>query len=375
MNNFLSQQKKYCLQCKLAEKSANFRSTYFYLPIIFIFCCSCTIKKRVYLPGYHLEWAVKRKTTPTPKQYEGYSVNAYNSLSTKPVQEMCINISESNTVVCKEGTIIEFPSNAFTYKNGRTPKCSIACVSIWEFYSLADIIKAGLTTTSAGNILSSEGMIYIEVGCHGEKLKLKPDKKLSIKMPTKDPKKEMKAFSGNIRNGIIDWSKQGNISISENNDLLPSLELENDSLPSLEPEPNGGNRILDGVYSKEDAYFNNYLISLNKMGWINCDRFYEIEKQTNLIVKLDSAKQTFVAIIFKKMKSVLPGYCFANNTVDFERIPFGETVSVLAYRINYKEKTVMVAMRDVVLGEIKQVDLDLEKMDLDNFKSLLASYE
>ena len=341
---------------------------YFLVLVLCVFCSACIIKKRIYRPGYYLNWFASPKTLPTPKEYRGYSLNAYNALAVKPPDEMCIAISEPNTMSCKEGTTIEFPADPFVYENGRLLKCTMVCIRVWEFYKMGDIIAAGLTTTSAGNILCTEGMVYVQAECHGQRLKLKSGKKVKVKMPANNPSTAMKAFAGILRNGIIDWSKEGNTKIADGPENA-------DSSGSADSTSSGeGGPVLDGVYEQE-RYFNMYTMSLNKLGWINCDRFYDIEKQTNLLVRTDSVGKTFVALIFKEMKSVLPGYDYSNNVVEFSRIPYGKEVSVLAYRINEKEKTAIVGMQDVVLGEVKQVTLNMEKMDLDNFKSVLAAYE
>ncbi|MGV2481666.1 UNVERIFIED_CONTAM: hypothetical protein IGO34_33245, partial [Salmonella enterica subsp. enterica serovar Weltevreden] len=84
-------------------------------------------------------------------------------------------------------------ANAFVYEDGQAIKCSQVAVFVTEFYSLSDIIASGLTTTDNKRTLASAGMVYIEARCHGEKLKLKPGKKLSVKMPAFPGDKSKKA--------------------------------------------------------------------------------------------------------------------------------------------------------------------------------------
>ncbi len=128
------------------------------------------------------------------------------------------------------------------------------------------------------------------------------------------------------------------------------------------------------VVGVERAYQEGYLMSMSKLGWINCDRFYDTKSPTNLLVKADSVENTFVALIFKNMKSVLPGYQFTNYATEFKKIPIGEEVTILAYRVNEKTKEVMVGSKDLVLGDTCFVKLDMAAMSVTDFKSLLTKY-
>lgn len=325
---------------------------------------SCTIQKRIYMPGYYIDWMNFAKTSPHPERERmiGYSLNAYNSLSSKPSQESIIDAYHPDDIYCDEGTIIHFPDNAFVYEDGSEIKCTQVAIYVTEFYTIADILAAGLTTTSNKRTLASAGMVYIEAKCHGEKLKLKPNKQVTVKMPSTYPDKTMKAFSGNLNNGIVDWKVNGSIAIE-------AIESVPDSGVADSPE-----RFGDYELEGRGEYQEGYIMKLSKLGWINCDRFYNTEKPTNLIVKADSIEKTFVALVFKEMKSVLPGYEFSNHSVEFKSIPSGQEVSVLAYRVNEKTKLVQVGQQDVVLGDTSLVQLNMESMNMNDFKNLLSRY-
>ncbi|MBC7695857.1 MAG: hypothetical protein H7141_10485 [Burkholderiales bacterium] len=325
---------------------------------------SCTIQKRIYMTGYYIDWINFASTTPTPQKFKvvGYSLNAYNSLSRKLSQETIIDVNNPGEIYCDEGTIVKFPDNAFVYEDGRNIKCSQVAVYITEFYTMSDILEAGLTTSSNNRTLASAGMVYIEARCHGEKLKLKPNKQVIVKMPTSYPDKTMKAFSGKLKNGIIDWKVNGSIAI-ENVESFPDSGLSDSPERFIEYEGESGREYPEA-----------YIMRLSTLGWINCDRFYDTKKSTNLIVKADSIEKTFVAMIFKGMKSVLPGYEYANHSVEFKSIPTGQEVSVLAYRVNEKTKLVMVGHQDMVIGDTSLIELTMETMTQNAFKTLLAGY-
>lgn len=325
---------------------------------------SCTIQKRVYMSGYYVEWLSFRKTKPDPLKYKftGYSLNAYNALSTKPSQETMIDAGNPEAIYCKEGTVIRFPDNAFVYEDGGSVKCTQVAVYVTEFYTMSDIIEAGLTTSDNKRTLASAGMVYIEARCHGEKLKLKHGKSVTIKMPAIESDNKMKSFSGKLKDGIVDWSLNG------------SLKLANS-----EPEENAPLGDYDGPVESfrvegRGEYEETYLMSMTKLGWINCDRFYDTKNPVKLLVKADSVEKTFVALIFRDMKSVLPGNQFANFTTEFTGIPSGQAATILAYRINEKTKEAIVGQQEVVLGDTNVVQLSMQSMELRDFKSMLTQF-
>jgi hypothetical protein len=331
---------------------------------------SCTLKKRVYMKGYYIDWMNFAKTDPNPagNKFVSYSLNAYNALSNKHSQEAVINAAHPDAIYCDEGTVIRFPDDAFMYENGKAIKCTQVAVYVTEFYTMSDILEAGLTTTSHKRTLASAGMLYIEASCHGEKLKLRPGKKVHLSLPSDDYDQKMKAFSGSLKEGIIDWRMNG--SVSKGNAALPEESRLIDSESS-------GERFIEGdseFFTPGADYPEGYLMTMSKLGWINCDRFYDSKVFTHLVVKADSVGKTCVALIFKQMKSVLPGYQFANHTTEFKNIPLGQEVTVLAYRVNEKAKQVIVGTQDVRLGDTCLVQLVMETITLPDFKIMLTQY-
>ena len=231
-----------------------------------------------------------------------------------------------------------------------------------SFIRCLDIIESGLTTSDNKRTLASAGMVHIEARCHGEKLKLKHGKSVTIKMPATESDTKMKSFSGKLKNGIVDWSLNGSLTLdnSESAEKLPLGDYDG-PVESFRVEGRG-------------EYEETYLMSMTKLGWINCDRFYETKNPVKLLVKADSVEKTFVALIFKDMKSVLPGNQFTNFTTEFTGIPSGEAATILAYRINEKTKQAIVGQQELILGDTSVVQLSMQSMELRDFKSMLAQF-
>ncbi len=340
---------------------------------IVISVASCTIQKRVYMAGYHIEWKAFAKTNPRHIRPDimGYSLNAYNALSTKPSQETIINAEAPDEIYCAEGTVVKFPEDAFVYEDGGEPiKCTQVAVYVTEFYTLSDIIASGLTTTDNKRTLASAGMVHIEARCHGEKLKLKPGKKLSLRMPAFPGDETMKAFSGKLKDGIVDWKVDGKLKISNFKDGAPDGGV---SDGSSEGE---GSYNPESISSSEGEYQETYIMSMTKLGWINCDRFYETKNPTHFLVKADSVEKTFVALIFRDIKSVLPGYQFANFSTEFNGIPKGADVTILAYRVDAKTREAVVGREDITVGDdTGVVQLAMQHVKLDDFKTMLKEFD
>ncbi len=332
---------------------------------------ACTIKKRVYRNGYYVEWIdfAKTKSNCCPKNLARYTTSAYNSLGLKPACEKIVTVAEESEILCAEGTWLKIPENAFVYENESPVKCQQVNIIVKEFYSKSDIVEAGLTTTSNHHQLESGGMIYIEASCCGEKLKLKKGKKIGIKMPVKDYYKgDMKVFTGNMQNGIVNW------------------EVEGITKPDVLPESNDSSVYMnEGWYGDSDkGVFNpevqaiekaqSYFMEVSKLGWINCDRFYESKNKTTLYVLADTVKGTSITLIFKNIKSVLPGYLYNTNTTEFPNIPVGEEVTVLAYQVNQKTQRAIYARQDITIGRKDSVLLNMEETSLADFKAMLKEF-
>jgi hypothetical protein len=81
--------------------------------------------------------------------------------------------------------------------------------------------------------------------------------------------------------------------------------------------------------SKKDLSF--YMFKINKLGWINCDRFYENKSpKVNFVVK--NQDNADIKIAFKNIKSVMNGREERGKTV-FVNIPQNEIVTIVAIKM------------------------------------------
>lgn len=115
-----------------------------------------------------------------------------------------------------------------------------------------------------------------------------------------------------------------------------------------------------------------YNIDINRLGWINCDRFYKTPgRKTEFYVNMkNKASNYFTVMVFDKFKSVMGGFA-SGNTVRFERIPVGAAVKIISIGVNGEGKTVM-AMKKAVIKKDSEIDLDFEEHDSKSIKASLS---
>jgi hypothetical protein len=140
-----------------------------------------------------------------------------NNLLSKPgdvkADEYSITIDRDTTLVTKNGALLKIPKGALATDNGNTVDLEIK-----EAYSLEQMIKYGLTTSSGDEPLSSGGMIYINAKA-GQNVTIKQAIKVAIPANYLEP--GMQLYKGETtKDGNINWTN-------------PALLPENKQLASM----------------------------------------------------------------------------------------------------------------------------------------------
>jgi cytochrome c551/c552 len=127
---------------------------------------------------------------------EGYKSTLLNRQQLKS-QLFTVDIGKDTVLQTQKGAIVKIPKGALVASENTVQ------LEIKEAYSLSDIILAGLTTQSNGQLLSSGGMIYINaVG--GSSVKI--TQALSVAIPTSNMNKDMQLYKGKENaSGDINW--------------------------------------------------------------------------------------------------------------------------------------------------------------------------
>jgi hypothetical protein len=119
------------------------------------------------------------------------------STSNLPTQVFSIDITKDTVLHTKNGALIRIPHGALS------AAANPVQLEIKEAYTMQDILKAGLTTMSNGQPLSSGGMIYLNpVGDNKVEIK----QPISIATPTPFLDSNMKVFKGEVQaDSTINW--------------------------------------------------------------------------------------------------------------------------------------------------------------------------
>jgi hypothetical protein len=119
-----------------------------------------------------------------------------------------------------------------------------------------------------------------------------------------------------------------------------------------------------------------YSIQLDKLGWINCDRFNKVSGQKeNYIVDLkDSSYNYCTMLIFDKYKSLLSGTYVNNTMVAFYNIPANEPFKIVSIGINKDGETVY-AMKEGIYKSSIIEGLRFEPISAPGLKTALSKMD
>lgn len=114
---------------------------------------------------------------------------------------------QDTAMLSKEGVLISIPNNAFLL-NGQ-PYTDQAIVQWQEALDGTSIVKSGLSTTSDGRLLETQGMFSFSATTpEGKQLTINPKVGIYVQVPVDEYKEGMMLFDGQKdNNGMINWVK------------------------------------------------------------------------------------------------------------------------------------------------------------------------
>ncbi len=152
---------------------------------------------------------VKNKLTCSQNNIQ-YELNEENNKqwneADKQLDAQVFNITaDKDTVIeTKGGIILTIPANAFLNNNSNVS--GNVELEIKEALTPLDIMKAGLSTTSNGQLLETGGMFYINARQNNTYLSIAKNKGIYTSIPDNNPGKKMMLFDGKrMENGQINW--------------------------------------------------------------------------------------------------------------------------------------------------------------------------
>ena len=291
-----------------------------------------------------------------------------SSLLSSTCNEFIIYPDTEQVIYGKQGTVVRFPANCFSTQG--LESVEKIEITLCEYYTMQDILLSGLTTTSEDKIIETGGAIYIEARFKEKVLHLKTDHPIEIFFPTQgsELKNGMKPFEGKSKDGMIDWNVEINGDVKKVKEGTPLFVGTEDFDDSSDWESEEESE--EGYYSEADGY----LMKVGKMGFINCDRFYDFPVNTELIVSADIDVKMSYRLVFEDIKSVLPGYEYSpEGFMKFPNLPKGKQAIVIAFSISKKTKQAKFAYAQVKLGEHKKVHLIVKSMSVSDLQKELSA--
>jgi hypothetical protein len=246
---------------------------------------------------------IEDKNVNEKKEVENTVLSSFNLL--QDVQRFELNLNNHRTIIGKYGTVVTFPMGCFGKIQGKIK------ITLIECYSIHEMIFNGLSTqTSKGKLLETEGMIYLNaLDSNGDELKIEKGE-VKIQMPTEQIKHDIKIFEGLEKGNQVYWNLSNVNPISRRKIVLSKLNDDKIIYSSasedtfLQENTICSQSIIDKKIKNENLV--NYVFSISKMGWQNCDRF--IEGETNeLIVNVpkESIGASYYLVLKKYNSSAL----------------------------------------------------------------------
>ncbi|TGL64308.1 hypothetical protein [Leptospira sarikeiensis] len=265
----------------------------------------------------------------------------------KETQVFLIQADKDSQVKGEEGTIIHFPSSSLLGEDGK-PLVGEVRVELSEYYSNADILLSGLSTTSGEKAIETKGMIRLEAySSEGKKVRINKRNPLSIEFKN-SPEPGYEIFYGKKKeDGSLDWT---NDSLGWNSDIsfAPAKTKAQATSPYPYSETDGSIRI-----NEREGF------TLYNFGWINCDRFLGFSPIIPLylnvleeeVVKKNFEDRPIFLLIFKDISSIMPVYTDPNKRVlYFPNLPPGKKATVIGWRKSGETKW-LYWKKDLIIGE------------------------
>jgi hypothetical protein len=291
----------------------------------------------------------------------------------------------------RNGAIINIEPNTFEFSDGKSPNKTIH-LEVKEVYEKSEMILNSLTTTSDGRLLESLGMIFIQASSDGKELRIKNNKSVYVSIPNKKATYNGELFYGERTDSVFNWQYAGTTrDTTEVVETILYRTIERDTVKRTTYEYINGLRVYvsDTIYlSDGDRTIGNridsacmmpmerYEFQIENLGWINCDRFVEVEEKIDFIIKLENHSDPVGYLVFSSINSVMPVYFDQNGEAMLSNLPKDYNVDLLVIdKIKGDMMWVKKALKirsdnEIVLktSKISKVELKVALKELDKSK-------
>ncbi|MDQ2772366.1 MAG: hypothetical protein M3Y54_17920 [Bacteroidota bacterium] len=128
-----------------------------------------------------------------------------------PARQFVIRPGRDTVLVGPQDTQILLPARIWDLPAADSN--AVVRLDMQEFYTAADMVLAGLSTTAGPDLLETGGMLRLTATTNGRPVQLRPGSRVYLRMPTKKAKPGMQLFEG-ITDGhqqAVDWQLPGSV--------------------------------------------------------------------------------------------------------------------------------------------------------------------
>lgn len=91
-------------------------------------------------------------------------------------------------------------------------------------------------------------------------------------------------------------------------------------------------------YKKQNEFFNEFFLRTNKLGWLNCDRFYRYQNKRDIKILAKTMYDNYYAI-FNRNRSIMRPNSFNNKSkiIGFNNIPSNQNAMIIGFKFTNDE--------------------------------------
>ncbi len=335
-----------------------------------------------------------------------------------------VQIEKETDVKTDQGTLVKIPSNCFVHADGSAVTGEVR-FEVKEFYNYKDCIQKRLCTISDGKLLESGGMLYLSAAQGTEQLQVAPGKNLDVTFASQreEPEDGMQIFTGEFKDGKLNWTNPRSGRVITSNPYIYQLDSVKNEVPkngkqlfsfmqyeieaNYEPGKPPKYYLITELDSKlvyedyitadlksqlfallkkrENGYAYSYkkipnpaakcsmVFPVNRLGWINCDRFYDMPT-TQLSVAYSGEQPAINLLIIDELNSVLSCHVqIDRQKIIAQNIPIGQKCHLFSY--TKIEDKIYHSFVEIEIGSSNIPLVKLEETTQENIDALLAQYD
>jgi hypothetical protein len=313
-------------------------------------------------------------------------IGEFGNLST-PTQIFFIINDKSATIETQGGVSIHIPAEILVFDDGESPKTQIQ-VELTEVFDKSAMILNRLGTVSDGRLLESFGMVHLKASSEGKELRITDGGTINISFPNNLDKSDGELFYGHRSEGLFNWEYAG---------TRQSRTVTEGTIDYLS---NGLASVTRKIYKNADGEFiltsdttfttdsvccsdsaldpasnvpRTYEFKIQKLGWINCDRFVGLNDKTTLDIQLEDYSQPTGYLIFSDINSVIELIFDSRGRTVLTELPDKYTVDLII--IDNIKNRYRWAKESITLGSKKSIALKTKKTDLASIKRELRKLD